>query len=178
VTPAVQSGKIGELFAQARQRRPCLVFGDELDALVPDRREKGLSHHYAAEVNEFLTQLNDCSKSGVLVIGATNLLTRVDSAILRPGRLDKKFFVGPPDLEARVEVLRLYMADRPQHSITWLRIAEAMAGYTYAEINHVVSEAARMALGAKRPISEDDLLASARHNPSALNLTDLGLKSD
>lgn len=171
-------GKIGEIFAQAREQRPSLLFLDELDALVPNRAEQGLSHHYAAEVNEFLTQLNDCWKSGVLVVGATNLLKRIDPAILRPGRLDKKFFVGPPDLEARVEVLRLYMADRPQQPINWLRVAEAMAGYTYAELRHVVDEAARVALDGRRSITDDDLLASARRNPGALNLADLGLRID
>jgi SpoVK/Ycf46/Vps4 family AAA+-type ATPase len=170
--------KIGELFAKARERRPCMLFFDELDALVPNRAGDSLSHHYAAEVNEFLSQLNEAWKSGVLVVGATNLIDRIDPAILRPGRLDKKFFVGPPDLEARVEVLRLSMTDRPQEPIHWVRVADVMAGYTYAEIQHVVSEAARAALDGGRPITEADLVAAARQNPGALDLTDLGLRVD
>lgn len=62
--------------------------------------------------------------------------------MLRPGRLDKKFFVGPPDLEARVEVLRLYMKDRPQEAIEWIVVADAAAGYAYADLSLVVDEAA------------------------------------
>jgi SpoVK/Ycf46/Vps4 family AAA+-type ATPase len=171
-------GKIAELFVQAREKRPCLLFFDELDALVPNRAEQGVSHHYAAEVNELLTQLNDAWEAGVLVVGATNLLKRIDPAILRPGRMDKKFFVGPPDLEARAEVLRLYLAERPQQPMNWVRLAEAMAGYTYAEINNVVTEAARVALEGRRPITEADLLTSAQQNPGALDLMDLGLRID
>jgi hypothetical protein len=64
--------KIGELFVEAKKNAPTLLFFDELDALVPNRGESG--HHYAAEVNEFLVQLNECWKSKVLVVGATNLL--------------------------------------------------------------------------------------------------------
>lgn len=64
--------QIARVFEDARKRRPCLLFFDELDPLVPNRDERSVGHHYASEVNEFLTQLNDCWKTGVLVVGATN----------------------------------------------------------------------------------------------------------
>jgi SpoVK/Ycf46/Vps4 family AAA+-type ATPase len=54
------------------------------------------------------------------VVGATNLSKKIDPAVLRPGRLDKKVFVGPPDLEGRIELVKLYMEDRPQGIIEWL----------------------------------------------------------
>jgi transitional endoplasmic reticulum ATPase len=147
--------KIGELFRTARDKAPALVFFDELDALVPRRGEDNVGHHYSAEVNEFLVQLNECWKSKVFVVGATNLPTRIDAAVLRPGRMDKKVFVGPPDLEARVELLKLYMQDRPQAEIDWLHVGEKCSLYTSAEIEHVVNEAARAALSDRRLITED-----------------------
>lgn len=165
--------KIGELFAEARKNAPTLLFFDELDALVPNRAGSSTGHHYAAEVNEFLVQLNECWKSKVLVIGATNLLKRVDPAVRRPGRMDKKVFIGPPDLEARVELLKLYMQDRPQDAIDWLRMAEECPFYTSAELEHVVNEAARTALGERRYISETDISQALKDNPASLRAEDL-----
>jgi len=164
--------KIGTLFTEAREKAPTLLFFDELDALVPNRGRRSVGHHYAAEVNEFLVQLNECWKSKVLVIGATNLLERIDSAIVRPGRMDKKVYIGPPDIEARVELLRLYMEDRPQQSIDWLRIAEASDLYTAAELEHIVNEAARMALEDRRPITDEDILKAIDVNPRSIEVSD------
>ena len=161
--------KIGTLFAEAREKAPTLIFFDELDALVPNREGDSVGHHYSAEVNEFLAQLNECWKSKVLVIGATNLLKKVDLAIRRPGRMDKKVFIGPPDLGARIELLKLYMQDRPQESIDWLRIADECDLYTAAELEHIVNEAARVALEDRRPISEADISKAMNENPRSLN---------
>ncbi len=160
--------KIGELFAEARQKAPTMIFFDELDALVPDRGGDSVGHHYSSEVNEFLVQLNECWKSKVLVIGATNLLNKVDAAVLRPGRMDKKVFIGPPDLEARVDLLRVYMQERPQANIDWLGLAEQCDCYTSAELEHVVNEAARMALSDRRVITDADILIALADNPASL----------
>lgn len=158
--------KIGKLFAKAREKAPCLLFFDELDALLPARSE-GVGHHYAAEVNEFLTHLNKAANHRILVVGATNRLDKIDPAAMRPGRFDKKIYVGSPDLEARTQLLRLYMADRPQEKIDFIRIARESEGYTCAEIEHIVNESARRALEHRRNICEEDLLASLAHNPPA-----------
>ncbi len=158
-------GKIADLFSEARAQAPCMLFFDELDAMTPNREGGSVSHHYASEVNEFLVQLNECSKQKVLVVGATNLLERIDPAVRRPGRLDKKFFVGPPDYEARLELTRLCMANRPQEEIDWRTCASELEGYTCAEIEFVVNEAARLALGQKRPIITGDILNAAGNNP-------------
>jgi AAA+ superfamily predicted ATPase len=165
--------KIGALFTKAREKAPTLIFFDELDALVPNRGGGSVGHHYSAEVNEFLVQLNECWKSKVLVVGATNLLSKVDSAVRRPGRMDKKVFIGPPDLESRIELLKLYMKDRPQDSIDWVSAAEACPYYTSAELEHIVNEAARMALSGRRPITQNDLLNSLKSNPQSLKAEDI-----
>ena len=160
-------GKIAELFTQARKQTPCMIFFDELDAMVPMRGGYDVGHHYSSEVNEFLVQLNECGRRGILVIGATNRPEHIDPAVLRPGRLDKKFFVGPPDYEARVELLRLYMANRPKEEIDWHNCAGELENYTYAEIEFVVNEAARLALSQNRSITNGDILNAAGTNPPA-----------
>jgi len=166
-------GRIAELFAEARKQAPCMIFFDELDAMVPNRGGDYVGHHYASEVNEFLVQLNESGKNRVLVIGATNLPDRIDPAVCRPGRLDKKFFVGPPDYEARVELLRLYMANRPQKEIDWHNCAVELEGYTSAEIEFIVNEAARPALAQNRPIINGDILNAAGNNAPAHSASDI-----
>jgi len=161
--------RISALFAEARDNAPSLIFFDEMDALAPDRGGDSVGHHYSAEVNELQVHLNKCWQSKVLVVGATNFLEKIDPAILRPGRIDKKIFIGPPDLEARIELLRVYMQGRPQESINWLKLAEQCEYYTAAELEHIVNEAARLALAGSRPITENDILKALYDNPPILN---------
>lgn len=158
--------KIEELFADALKRKPCLLFFDEMDAMVPNRRGGNFGYQ-DNEVNQFLAELNECAKRRILVVGATNRKDNIDPAVLRPGRLDKKFFVGLPDEEARLEQVRLCMANRPQEKIRWKACATRLKGYTCAEITHIVTEAARDALQQDRKISTGDILHAARKNPPA-----------
>jgi len=161
-------GKISQLFAQARQKAPCMLFFDEIEAMVPKRSGSSVGHHYAAEVNEFLVQLNECSKDRVLVVAATNLPELIDPAILRPGRLDKKIRVGVPDFEARVELLRINLRGRPIGDIDWLECADQLEGYSSAEIEFLVNESARHALSQKRNIHTNDILHAAGQHPSSI----------
>jgi SpoVK/Ycf46/Vps4 family AAA+-type ATPase len=161
--------RIRALFDSAKEHAPAVVFLDELDAMVPNRGSDDVSHHYKSEVNEFLVQLNECSKNRILVIGATNLIEAIDPAALRPGRFDRKVFIGPPDLEARLEMLKLHMVDRPQEEMDWLNLAEQCEFYTSAEIGNVVNEAARIAVEEQRPIRQEDFLQAMKDNPPALS---------
>ena len=88
-----------------------------------------------------------------------------------PGRLDKQVFIGPPDIEARQEALRLFMKDRPQGEIKWFEIAERSEDYSFAELKFVVDEAARTALADRRPISSDDLSAVIDDHPPQPKMT-------
>jgi len=151
-------GLIGKMFQEARDNAPTLLFLDELDAFLPERNGKDLWYHYAAEVAEFLKQLDNAWQSRVLVVGATNLPNKVDEAARRPGRLDKKIYVGPPDLEARVELFRLYLDGKPQQNVDLLACAEMTGNYTCAEIELVVKEAARIAVTGPRPIELLDIM--------------------
>jgi transitional endoplasmic reticulum ATPase len=157
--------KIGVLFKEATERAPVLMFFDEFDALVPDRSGWGVGHHDSTEVNEFLVQLNECADRGICVVGATNYLKKIDPAVRRPGRLDKHIYVGPPDFEARVEAVRLYMKKRPQDAIDWISVASASEGYSYAELEHVVNESARSALTERRDILTGGLLEAIEATP-------------
>jgi SpoVK/Ycf46/Vps4 family AAA+-type ATPase len=160
-------GRIAKIFDDARGQAPSMLFFDEIDAMIPSRSADSVGHHYASEVNEFLVRLNECGRQKILVVGATNLPSRLDPAVLRPGRLDKKFFVAPPDYEARHELLRLYMRDRPQETVDWHTCATELDSYTCAEIEFVVNEAARTALGSRRNIVSGDILRAAEQNPPA-----------
>lgn len=162
---------IRELFDKAAAAAPAMIFFDEFDALVP-ARDGRTGHHYEAEVNELLTQLNDCADRKILVVAATNRAEKIDKAILRPGRFDKHFFVGPPDIEARVDLLRLYLADRPAVGVDFLDLGQRSDGYTPAEIREIVNEAARSALTERRPISQDDLLLALSERKPALKPED------
>ena len=157
---------IGNAFRKAQEEGPSLLFFDEIDAFIP-RREASLGHHYSAEVNEFLTQLNECADRQILVIGATNYLSHVDVAARRPGRFDKKVYVGPPDLEARIEAVKLYLRDRPQVELDLLSLLKDREMYSYADLELIVNQAARDALQARMPIDLPHLEAAfKRISPS------------
>jgi SpoVK/Ycf46/Vps4 family AAA+-type ATPase len=158
---------IKALFEKAKKTAPAMIFFDEFDALVPARDGRA-GHHYEAEVNELLTQLNECAERRILVVAATNRPDKIDSAILRPGRFDKQFFVGPPDIEARVELFRLYLADRPAVGVDYLHLGDASDRYTPAEIRELVNEAARSALTRREPIAQTDLLSALSRRLPAL----------
>jgi SpoVK/Ycf46/Vps4 family AAA+-type ATPase len=161
--------KIGALFKEAKEKAPALIFFDEFDAFVPSRQNRGVGYHYGAEVNEFLAQLNDCWKSRILVLAATNLVENLDPAVLRPGRMDIHIFIGPPDLEARMELIKLFMQDRPQKAIDWPGLAEKTEYYTSAELELLIDEAAKKAFQDLRPIKTEDILSAIQENPPRLN---------
>lgn len=162
--------KIRLMFEEAAQSAPCILFLDELDAFMPNRGHSDVGFHYAAEVNEFLVQLNKCAEHGILIIGATNRIDNIDPAMLRPGRLDKKIFVGPPDPEARAEVIRLYLCDRPVvPNLDVAKAAVATPFYTPAELELIVNEAARLAMSSNVDIAEDHLMQAVKATPAALD---------
>jgi transitional endoplasmic reticulum ATPase len=113
--------------------------------------------------------LNESWRDRTLIIGATNLIEHIDPAVLRPGGFDRKIFIGPPDLEARTEMLRIHMRDRPQDKIDWVTVADKCEYYTNAEIENIVNEAARIALQDRRPIRDTDLSQAISENPPTLS---------
>ncbi|MCD6565585.1 MAG: AAA family ATPase [Bacteroidales bacterium] len=149
--------KIGELFQKAREMSPTILFIDEIDALIPIRDSK-LDQHYSSEVNEFLSQMNDCSSDGVVMICASNRPDKIDPAALRTGRIDKLVLVTPPDYHARMALFELFLKGRPvEGAITYNTLAADTEYYVGSDISAIVNDAARIALRANTPITMDHL---------------------
>jgi transitional endoplasmic reticulum ATPase len=139
-----------------------VVFIDEFEALVPSRGELGAHQQYKAEeVNEFLAHLNSCSEKGIFVIAATNQPQKIDPAVRRTGRLDKLVYVGPPDVEARQEMLALHLKGRPvARGLDLLALANSLDCYSASDIRFLVDEAARDALKKRQEIAGDSFLTA------------------
>lgn len=147
--------RIRDLFDTAAEQAPAVVFIDEFEALVPSREGLGGHQQYKAEeVNEFLAHLNSCSEKQIFVIAATNQPQKIDPAVRRTGRLDKLIYVGPPDAEARREMLALHLQGRPVAADCDLgALADTLEGYSASDIRFLVDEAARDALTTRKEIS-------------------------
>lgn len=161
--------KVGKLFEIAKLKAPSLVFIDEIEGLIPKRESLGSEMQYKQEeVNEFLMQLNDAGKNNILVVAATNRPQLIDTALLRAGRMDKRIFVPPPDTEARHDLFKLFLADRPIGDIDYDKLAELTDNYVSADIELVVNEAARMAVMHDKEAIEQATLEEAikRTTPS------------
>lgn len=138
--------KIGRLFEKARGEAPCVLFLDEVDALIPSR-SGDLHHGYASEANEWLAQMDGCGKDGVFLLGATNQPRRLDPAALRSGRFDKVVFVGSPDYDARRAMFEIHLSRRPvSDDVDLDELARVTRGRVSADIKFLVNEAARNAL--------------------------------
>ena len=134
-------GKIADLFKKAEESRPTVICFDEFDAFVPNRSNRG-AEHQAGEVNEFLSQLNNCSQRGIFVIATSNRPDMIDPAVLRTGRIDKMVYVPMPDNEARKEMFKLHLEGRPCGEIDAERLAELTEGYIASDIAYIVNDAA------------------------------------
>jgi transitional endoplasmic reticulum ATPase len=119
-------------------------------------------------VNEFLAQLNSCADRKIFIIAATNQPAKIDEAVRRTGRLDKLIYVGPPDPEARAEMLALHLEGRPfTRGLDLAELAKTLEGYSASDIRFLVDEAAREAMRAGRDVGEDSFRAAvARVHPS------------
>lgn len=148
-TPYIHGGvgKIAEVFEAAKAKTPAIVFIDELDGLLPSRAKLDSSQSYKLEeINEFLQHLNNAGKNGILVVGATNQLELIDKAVLRSGRFDKKFFVPPPDLKARMALFEMYLAGRPLQTLDYEELAIKTQDYSCSDIELICNDSARVAV--------------------------------
>lgn len=158
-----------DLFQSARGHAPCVLFLDEIDALGHKRSQLN-SSSMRTVVNQLLTELDgvDGNNDGVFVLAATNAPWDIDSALRRPGRLDRTVLVLPPDKAARAAILQYHLRDRPVAGIDLGKIADATDHYSGADLAHVCETAAEFAMrdsiatGEIRMISQQDMLAAAR----------------
>lgn len=165
---------IKNLFDEARENAPSIIFIDELDALVPDRDTSNISHMNTSAVNEFLAQMNNCGDDGLFVVGATNRPNAIDPAILRSGRLDKHVYLPPPDFEAREKMFRIYLENRPTDlGINYSLIADKTENYASSDIKMIADQASRLALKNKSKITEEIILNVIINTKSSLSKSSL-----
>jgi SpoVK/Ycf46/Vps4 family AAA+-type ATPase len=158
-----------DLFQSARSHAPCVLFLDEIDALGHKRSQLN-SSSMRTVVNQLLTELDgvDGNNDGVFVLAATNAPWDIDSALRRPGRLDRTVLVLPPDKPARAAILQYHLRDRPVAGIDLGKVADATENYSGADLAHVCETAAEFAMrdsiatGEIRMISQSDMLTAAR----------------
>jgi len=134
---------VREIFRRARQASPCIIFFDEIDALVPARGGGGDSMVTERIVSQLLTELDGIQElNGVIVMAATNRLDIVDPSIIRPGRIDKLLYIPLPDKKAREEILSIHTKDIPLSSEVKLeKIAELSDGFSGADLGAIINTA-------------------------------------
>lgn len=152
-------GKIAEMFKKAEQNAPMVLCFDEFDALVPTRSGSE-NQSISGEVNEFLSQLNNCSKKGIFVIGTTNRPDMIDPAVLRTGRIDKLVYVPLPDADARREMFKLHLEGRPCDGIDYDELAAMTDTYVSSDIAYIVNDAAMTAAFLNVKITQERIKAS------------------
>jgi cell division protease FtsH len=136
------AARIRRLFAQARSHEPAIIFIDELDA-VGGRRGSDISGEKDQTLNQLLVEMDGFESSGrVVVIAASNLLDKLDPALLRPGRFDRQVFVVPPDVKGRLGVLQVHTRDKPMGDVDLELVAQQTSGLTGADLANICNEAA------------------------------------
>src|SRR5205823_11508477 len=140
----VGAARIRRLFKAARKKAPAIVFIDELDA-VGGHRGFDVSGERDQTLNQLLVELDGftSSKKDVVVIAASNLLEKLDPALLRPGRFDRQIFVSPPDVGGRERILKVHSRNKPLSENVDLRLlARQTSGLTGADLANICNEAA------------------------------------
>ncbi|OEU77098.1 MAG: hypothetical protein BA869_12270 [Desulfuromonadales bacterium C00003107] len=139
---------VREIFRKAKQAAPCIIFLDELDSITPVRGAGSDAHVTERVVSQMLTEMDGLEElKEVIVIGATNRPDMVDSALLRPGRLDRLIYIQPPDKEERKKIFEVHLKGKPIGADVDVDVlAERTEGYVGADICAIVKEAVMNAL--------------------------------
>ena len=181
ITPATLKSKyvnatqenIANMFKEAEEKAPTIIFIDEMNELVPNR-ESNVHEMSRSAVNEMLAQMDRTGEKGIFIIGATNYPHTIDPAILRAGRLDKKYYVGAPDKEARKALFELYLKNRPyDFGLDYDELAELTDNYVSADIQLIVNDASRAALKLQSKITMDLLRIAIKETHPSLSIDEL-----
>ncbi len=161
----VGAGRVRDLFDQAKKMAPAIVFIDEIDA-VGRRRGAGLGGgHDEREqtLNQLLVEMDGFGKNeGVIVLAATNRQDILDPALLRPGRFDRQIYVGAPDWRGREAILRVHAREKPlAEDVDLPKLAKATGGFTGADLENLLNEAALLAARQDRPVINNQNLEDA-----------------
>ena len=142
----VSASRVRDLFEEAKKNAPCIVFIDEIDAVARQRGTGMGGGHDEREqtLNQLLVEMDGFGvNEGIIVMAATNRVDILDPAILRPGRFDRKVAVGRPDVKGREEILGVHTKEKPLgEDVDLHRIAQTTAGFTGADLENLMNEAA------------------------------------
>ena len=168
------AARVRELFAEARKASPAVVFIDELDA-IGARRGAGLNEERDQTLNQMLVEMDGFNKPrGVLVLAATNRAEALDPALLRPGRLTRRVFVGPPDFAGRAQILAVHLRGvqtAESLAATCDAVARVTGGFTGAELANVVNEGVLLAARDDREVvTVDDLFSGAERTRNGVGV--------
>ncbi len=158
----VGASRVRDLFGEAKKNAPCIIFIDEIDA-VARRRGSGLGGgHDEREqtLNQILVEMDGFGvNEGIIVMAATNRVDILDPAILRPGRFDRKVYVGKPDVKGREEILKVHARNKPlAEDVDLQNVARTTVGFSGADLENLLNEAAINAAGAGRAyIKQEDI---------------------
>ena len=165
---------IAKMFKEAVENAPTVIFIDEMNELVPNRDDGKVHEMSRSAVNEMLAQMDRTGEKGVFIIGATNYPNMIDPAILRAGRLDKKYYVGVPDSDARMALFKLYLEKRPyDFGLDYHQLADMTQGYVSADIQLIVNDASRNALRQHSKITMDLLKTAILNTKPSLSTNEL-----
>lgn len=165
---------IAKMFKEAEENAPTVIFIDEMNELVPNRDDGNVHEMSRSAVNEMLAQMDRTGEKGVFVIGATNYPNMIDPAILRAGRLDKKYYIGVPDVQARMALFKLYLEKRPfDFGLDYHQLANMTQGYVSADIQLIVNDASRNALRQHSKITMELLEAAISNTSPSLSEKEL-----
>lgn len=150
------ASKVRDLFKQAKEKAPCIVFIDEIDAIGKKRARNSSASNDERDqtLNALLTEMSGFhDNQGIVVIGATNRLDTLDEALLRPGRFDRQIEIGLPDVNSREKILALHTKNKPlSDDIDLKYLAKSTVGFSGAMLENLLNEAAISAANDKKPI--------------------------
>jgi len=164
---------IAKMFDEAEKNAPTIIFIDEINELLPNRDSDAHEMSKSA-VNEMLAQMDRTGDKGIFIIGATNYPDLIDPAILRAGRLEKKFYLSPPDLSARAAMFEMYLKGRPlDFGLDYNKLAQLTENYVSADIEYLVNEASRNAMVSKSRITMEVLKSTIDSSTPSVPLIEL-----
>ena len=163
----VGASRVRDLFEQAKKQAPAIVFIDEIDA-VGRQRGSGLGGgHDEREqtLNQLLVEMDGFAvNEGVVVLAATNRVDILDPALLRPGRFDRQVYVGLPDIKGREDILKIHARGKPlAEDVDLGRVARSTAGFTGADLENLLNEAALLAGRRDQKLITEDVIHEAGH---------------
>ena len=158
------ASRVRKLFEKARKLAPCIVFIDEIDAIGSRRTSNsGAETENNQTLNQLLVEMDGFgSEETIIVLAATNRPEMLDKALLRPGRFDRQITIPNPDLKGRLEILKIHSKDKKlSDDVNLESIAEDTAGFTGAELENILNEAAIVATKSKHDEIENDDIEEA-----------------